>query len=247
MFIESFVESGGPRQAQLRWATLISFTLQALAVCTLLALPLYFTGALPPVHASPQTVWPSSGRHAEFRQATSLVRVPGSLARSGLQQPSFIPTGIHELGRITTATDFASADSLGTEEGPGPYGVLPGPGGSDGIASLLAPPASRVTTVAAPEKRLVISHLDEGLLLRRVDPEYPQMARLARIQGQVLLMAVINIHGEVDQLRVVAGLPLLAKAASDAVRQWRYRPYLLNGKPCEVETQITVNFRLGEQ
>jgi protein TonB len=76
-------------------------------------------------------------------------------------------------------------------------------------------------------------------------PEYPRLARMARIQGDVVLHAVIGREGEIEGLRTVSGPPQLRAAAEVAVRQWRYRPYLLNGKPIEVETQITVRFILG--
>jgi protein TonB len=86
----------------------------------------------------------------------------------------------------------------------------------------------------------------EGLLIRRVEPVYPPLARSTRTQGPVLLTALISKEGRVEELQVVSGHPFLAKAALDAVRQWRYRPYLLNGQPVEVQAQITVNFVLTQ-
>jgi len=85
----------------------------------------------------------------------------------------------------------------------------------------------------------------EGDLIRKVQPTYPPTARTARIQGPVVLQAVISKQGTIENLKVVTGHPLLAPAAIDAVRQWRYRPYILNNDPVEVETQITVNFSLA--
>jgi periplasmic protein TonB len=85
----------------------------------------------------------------------------------------------------------------------------------------------------------------EGNLAYRVQPVYPPLARQARIQGSVVLRAVIDRDGKIKNLQVVGGHPLLVQAAMDAVRQWRYRPYILNELPIEVETQITVNFSLG--
>lgn len=84
----------------------------------------------------------------------------------------------------------------------------------------------------------------EGNLVRRVQPEYPQLARQARIQGMVMLQAVISKEGTIENLVVLSGHPMLVRAALDAVQRWRYRPYYLNGQPVEVETQITVNFTL---
>jgi protein TonB len=85
----------------------------------------------------------------------------------------------------------------------------------------------------------------QGSLIRRVEPAYPQLAKNARIQGPVVLAAVISKAGTIEDLRVISGHPMLVKAAIDAVSQWRYRPYILNGDAVEVDTQITVNFTLG--
>ena len=85
----------------------------------------------------------------------------------------------------------------------------------------------------------------EGNLIRRVAPAYPPLARSARIQGSVVLSALISKAGTIENLRVLSGHPMLVAAAIEAVSQWRYRPYILNGEPIEVETQITVNFLIG--
>jgi protein TonB len=87
--------------------------------------------------------------------------------------------------------------------------------------------------------------MSEGDVVRKILPVYPPLARNARIQGQVVLQAVISKQGAIEDLKVVAGHPMLVSAAIDAVCQWRYRPYVLNNEPVEVETQITVNFSLG--
>jgi protein TonB len=85
----------------------------------------------------------------------------------------------------------------------------------------------------------------QGSLVRRVDPVYPPLARSARIQGQVVLAAIISKAGTIQHLQVLSGHPMLVNAALEAVSQWRYRPYVLNGEVIEVETQITVNFKLN--
>jgi protein TonB len=87
--------------------------------------------------------------------------------------------------------------------------------------------------------------MDEGDLVHKVLPIYPPLARAARIQGQVVLQALISKQGVIENLKVLSGHPMLAPAAKEAVRQWRYRPYVLNNEPVEVETQITVNFSLA--
>jgi bla regulator protein blaR1 len=83
-----------------------------------------------------------------------------------------------------------------------------------------------------------------GLVLKKVPPAYPEMARVAHIQGAVVLDATIGKGGEVENLRLISGHPILAPAALGAVKQWKYEPYLLNGEPVEVETQVEVNFTL---
>jgi protein TonB len=90
-----------------------------------------------------------------------------------------------------------------------------------------------------------VSHMEPGALIHQVQPVYPAAAKITHTQGTVQLAAIIGRDGSIQDLRVVSGHPLLAQAAVDAVRQWRYRPYILNGQPVEVETQISVNFTLG--
>jgi protein TonB len=84
------------------------------------------------------------------------------------------------------------------------------------------------------------------MLMRRMQPVYPRPAIDARIQGTVTLRAIIGRDGAIHGLQALSGHPLLIPAAVDAVRQWRYRPYLLNGQPVEVETSVTVNFILNQ-
>jgi protein TonB len=86
--------------------------------------------------------------------------------------------------------------------------------------------------------------VSQGLVVKKVTPVYPATALQLQKQGSVELMATINKDGAVTGVRVLSGDLMLAKSALEAVRQWKYRPYLLNGEPVEIETQITVNFRL---
>lgn len=83
------------------------------------------------------------------------------------------------------------------------------------------------------------------LILNKVQPEYPKEARKKRIQGTVVLRGVISDRGDVTELSIISGDPMLTQAAIDAVKQWKYKPYLLNGNPVEVETQFQVNFVLS--
>jgi protein TonB len=96
-----------------------------------------------------------------------------------------------------------------------------------------------------PARPLRVSQMAEGSLAYRVQPTYPSPARAARIQGEVRMRAIISKTGAIENLTVLSGPAMLATAAVEAVRRWRYRPYMLNGEPIEVETEITVNFLLG--
>lgn len=123
----------------------------------------------------------------------------------------------------------------------------PGPAGSFDWTG----PAPRVDTPPPPRPRPTLRRIHSGgeveqaLLLHRVEPRYPALARQIRLEGTVRLHAVIGIDGVVRELEVENGHPLLVQAALEAVRQWRYRPTRLNGQPVEVETTITVIFELG--
>lgn len=107
-------------------------------------------------------------------------------------------------------------------------------------AATAPPPAS-----AGPQK--VSSGVAQGLLVRQVAPQYPQAARQARVQGTVVLQVVIGKDGSVQSLHALSGPPLLVPSAMDAVKQWRYKPYQLNGVPVEANTQINVKFSLPNQ
>lgn len=87
---------------------------------------------------------------------------------------------------------------------------------------------------------------DDGSLLYRVEPEYPDAARQQNIQGPVVLDVHIGADGAVQDVRVASGPPLLTQAASDAVKQWKFKPRLINGSPVEMQTRVTLNFRLPQ-
>ena len=96
----------------------------------------------------------------------------------------------------------------------------------------------------APRIR-VGSDIESKMLLHVVSPVYPPIARTALIQGTVVLHAIIGVNGSVKELQYISGPPLLMRAAMEAVKQWKYKPYLLNGEPIEVDTTIPVRFAIG--
>jgi len=120
-----------------------------------------------------------------------------------------------------------------------------------GILDALAktgppPPAPAQHTAKAAAPKQVGGDVQAAKLIHGPKPDYPPLARMARIQGTVRLAALISSDGRIQNLQVLSGHPLLLKAALDAVAHWRYQPTLLNGVPVEVETEIDVNFVLGE-
>ncbi len=96
-----------------------------------------------------------------------------------------------------------------------------------------------------PQRVRVSQGVTTGLLIHKVQPVYPPIAKAARVQGEVQLKAIISKEGTIEDLQLVSGHPMLVPPAIEAVKQWRYRPYLLNGQPVEVETTITVIFTLN--
>jgi TonB family protein len=145
-----------------------------------------------------------------------------------------------------TILDLASPDSAIL---PNPIGGIPivipeekrPPGVIGGIIS-----STPVTVpVGSPQRVRVSLGVSQGLLMKKVSPAYPPLARQARIQGMVMLQAEISKDGTVETLRVISGHPMLAPAAIEAVKQWVYRPYILNNAPVAVETQVQVNFTLS--
>ena len=237
MFADA-IESSWAERARRGGTILTSFGLQAFVGGALLLLPLLRPMGLPSFHqlstpislGQPTTEAPAVRAHA----GSSLA--PTRPAEFFFRRPAPLPVGMPDP--IDDGAPLAS--------GSGPYipgaksGDTNGPSLFDGGTRpvLPAPPA----VVAHP---LRLSHMDEGNLIRRVQPTYPALARSARIQGTVMLQAVISKQGRIENLVVLAGHPMLVPAAIDAVRQWHYRPYILNNEPVEVETQITVNFSLA--
>jgi len=114
-----------------------------------------------------------------------------------------------------------------------------------GILGGIGTGPAPVVKAAAPKKIAVSAGVIAGNKLGGTTPQYPPIAKAARIQGTVVLQATISKSGAIENLRVLSGPPMLQHSAVEAVKTWRYKPYLLNGEPVEVETQVNVIFTLG--
>jgi periplasmic protein TonB len=131
----------------------------------------------------------------------------------------------------------------GAEESavPSPLGVA---SANERALSGLVSSAPASLPKAVPGTLKISQGVSQGLLIRRVQPTYPATALAMRVHGVVQLEATINKEGSITNLKTVSGDPVLARAATAAVKQWRYKPYYLDGEPVEIQTQITVNFKL---
>jgi len=224
------------------WTTLISFTVQAVAIGGLLLLPLLSMQTLPQWQLM-SSLWapsPPPGPPAAAR-AHSPIRAASNMIGTRVMLPTRIPS---EIANVNENEAPPPLECLGEPGVPGSTGFS---GARNLVAGGLGPATTSMPILAPPPAARPprISHMMEGNLIHRVQPEYPQLARQARIQGPVILRAIINRDGRIENLQVLSGHPMLVQAAIDAVRQWRYRPYLLNDQAVEVETQITVNFTLS--
>lgn len=241
MFADALLDSqqlGHPRRG---WATLTSFGLQAIAVACLLIVPLFYMQVLPHLQSTSTIIAPPVGPAPIQQTAPAVVAAGGpsifTIAQNnGVRTSSVVPRGI-DLGSDVEPPSFPllAGDTTG-RTGSGIPGVLGGTG--VGVPPIMP----RQSATANPPR---ISAMMEGSLMHRVEPIYPAIARSAHIQGTVIIAAVIGKDGGVEKLQVLSGHPLLVQAAINAVSQWRYRPYMLNNAPIEVDTQITVNFILA--
>jgi len=145
-----------------------------------------------------------------------------------------------ESGTVRSSSDGKATTCLSSGAAVEKPSVLGNSEGSTGGASV-----ARLGTTPSPQRIRISQGVSAGLLLSQAPPHYPPDARAARIQGTVVMKALINQAGEVVNLELISGHPMLAPAAMDAVKQWKYKPYLLKGNPVQVETQVTVNFTLS--
>jgi protein TonB len=182
--------------------------------------------------ASADASVPSSSKPSS---STPPVAGKPALAANTAAAPLVLKGGTAPVLRATSGAPAAS-------EAPAPSMV--------GIAATGAgaPPPNLVAGGSAPKPILqmlnVSQGVSQGLLFKKVQPTYPKNALLMRVEGAVELMATISRTGDITQVKVLSGNPQLTRAAADAVKQWKYKPYLLNGEPVEIQTQVTVNFKL---
>lgn len=246
MFSDSLLDFGVQRKRKF-FATTTSFVLNCLALTVLVAVPLVFTEQLPKAQlltflvAPPPPPPPPPPAAAQVQRVIRQIQTD-MLSSGELRTPSRIPEKVQMIREEEAPPPMpVTGGVVGGVPGGVPGGQLGGVIG--GIVSSTASLAA-VPKLAPPQRIRISQGVTKGLLIHRVEPTYPPLARAARIQGEVVLSAVISTNGDIENLQLVSGHPMLVPSAITAVQQWRYKPYLLNGQPVEVETTITVIFAL---
>jgi protein TonB len=243
MFEDSLVESSGTLRRRNPWTAAISFCFQLLLAGALVWLPLIHTEALPwrqltAIVNAPVTPPPPAPASPDRPHSVPMHPVP---AEEPLRMPSFIPKRVEMVHDDLAHADGNTAPDLAAVPGGTGTGV------PNSVINNIVQSVPAIPKIVAPPKVRVSSGVAQGLLIRQVNPAYPPIAMQARIQGTVVLQAVIAKDGTVKDLRVISGHPLLVPAALNAVQFWRYKPYVLNDQPVEVDTQVIVNFTLGSR
>jgi protein TonB len=237
MFEHSLMESGKTHPARSKYWPFISLLVNGAGMIALITWPLLHPEALPRQMIATLMVAPSPPPLPPRTAPAAKVQTRSEIMNAELQAQSRIPKQIRAVNESATPPSLQATgmeDIGGSPRGIG--GILEGIGTGPAIIVKLAP--------AKPLP--ITSRVMAGNLLLRTLPQYPAIARAAHIQGVVVLQATISKTGLIENLRVVSGPPILRQAAIDAVQTWRYKPYLLNGDPVEVETTINVIFNLGE-
>jgi protein TonB len=237
MFEDSTFESNGRIHTRSRAWMIAAFLFNGSILLALILIPLIYPEALPRqmiaflMEAPP----PPASRPQPQPQPAHPVAATTHALEDPFQAPRQIPGGILIPQEPEEPTRIAIADPSTDPGVPGSTGIP--------LPARTAPPVvRREHTAPVPVSSFVV----EGLLINKTIPVYPFIARASRTEGTVVLAAIISKGGTIENLRVVSGSPMLQEAALDAVKTWRYRPYLLNGEPVEVETTVTVIFRLAQ-
>lgn len=242
MFEDSLVESAALLRTHNRWPALLSTAAQLCAAALIVALPLLHPEVLPMPHilraslAPPRPPAPPPPPvHLQPRPAAAATSAPA--ASSPVPNTQLIRDLLHPSGPPVEAPALPVID-LGNRNASLPPGI-----------NSAAPSAPHVTVgpAATPaSKPLNISRgVSAGHLIAPIRPEYPQMARITHTEGTVVIEAIISRTGTIESARIISGPPMLHEAALAAVREARYHPFLLNGQPTEVQTTVTIVFRMS--
>ncbi|HKF50813.1 MAG TPA: energy transducer TonB [Candidatus Acidoferrales bacterium] len=233
--VEGPAEAKKHRSSTRRKTLAAAMFLEAAIVFGLMLWPLLSSGSPPPKFVVLEhSLYPLQPIERVARRAQNI------LTRSTFRVPNFSPTRIvaQAVRPVRDEVPIIGDPSVGVSAGDTPFLGDAGVGSTSAALPKPKPPVVRVIRRS--------EGVQEGQLITRVTPVFPQIARAARIAGTVELMVIVGRDGNVLSVQVLSGSPLLAAAAKQAVEQWRYRPTILDGQAVEVESRVTVNFVLDE-
>jgi TonB family protein len=248
--LENDAESRDRARNLRRKALLISVVFEAALLAAMLLWPLITPGVLPGLYIMTPTPPYRGGGGAAQKAAPSHALPPANV---GIRPVPCLYCAKPTAPMPTRSFDSAGISSASGDSAPGigdgGMDGLPGPGAWIPGADCSGMPVE-IKKPQPPEHKVPVRR-SEGVmaaaLIHKVQPRYPDLARMIHLQGTVYLRAIIATDGTVRQLEVISGNPMLANPALQAVREWRYQPTRLNGEAVEVKTLITVNFVLNQQ
>lgn len=251
MFEQTFVDGVG--KTHRTWTVLVSFIGQLALLGVLILIPMIYFDALPRTQLTGFLVAPPPPPPPPPPPAAVPVKmvkvIPRQFDAGRLTAPKSIPKDVTMIKEEDLPPPSAAAGVVGGVPGgvPGgtPGGVIGGILGS--VSAAPPPPPPPVEQKKATVQRIRVGgQVQQANLIRQPKPVYPPLAKQARIQGVVRFNAIIGKDGTIQNLTMISGHPLLVPAAQEAVKQWLYKPTLLNGEPVEVATVIDVNFTLSQ-
>ena len=238
MFEDSLIDSSGRIKTQSKYYTIVGILLNTSVLATMILVPLIYPEALPRQAMSMLLVAPSPPPQQATPQPTQPAEPKNKAVSELLEHSIQAPSKIPPHAKIMNSEEPLAVAIVGMGEGSG-----------DGIKAVTTilnnSAASPIVRQATPKKTTVSSGVMQGYVLSKTTPIYPAIARAAHVSGKVVLQATISKTGLIENLHLLSGPPMLQQAAMEAVRTWKYKPYLLNGEPVEVETEINVVFNLG--
>lgn len=235
MFDQLVVSSAHPTKTHKSWTVALSAIVQSIILGILILIPLIYTEALPKGMLNTFLVAPAPPPPPPPPAApVKTVRAPKIVQLNKMVAPTVIPKNV---AIVKDEAPVIYTNGGGVDGGTG-NGVLSGIIGSGGSGP--PPPPTK-----APSRIRVGGNVQAASLVNKVTPQYPPIAKTAHVSGTVILHAIIAKDGSIQELQYMSGPPLLMKSAMDAVREWRYKPTMLNGDPVEVDTTISVVFSLG--
>jgi protein TonB len=229
----------------------VAYIFEVIIIGVMVLMPLIYTDALPKAQlmtflAAPPPPPPPPPPPAAAAPAPKIIHRVS--AEDMMRAPTVIPKTVQQVKDEPEPAANAGVGVVGGVPGGVPGGQMGGVLGGviGGVLSAAAPPPPPPPKPTAPKRIRVGGQVESARLIFQPKPDYPPLAKMARIQGTVKLDAVISKDGTIADLKVISGHPLLVRAALDAVQRWRYQPTMLNGDAVEVATEIDVNFTLSE-